>query len=337
MVAAEAPRRGNRQSQRTFSAARIACPPPACRHEAQGGVEGDGGHRCAGAGGSSENPQGGCAARNSAERAKMITSPGTMKQMPPISAPRRPRSRQAQKMASWVEAGPGSRLVAEMPSSNSWALSQPTFFDAEFAEQRDVGGRSAEADDPDAAPLAHDGGERHATVRRTRSWSASRSVRTVRRRLKTDNVAAQSGRFSAVPLRCRWRARSCGQAVTVERVPDPLAPPVALDEARLAENLHVVRDGRLALAEGLDELAHAHLALGRGRQDAEHPESDRVRQCAESGGQLGGIGGVEGRGQHRWAALRRASPSSCIACSLIGHHSPIDICRCIDDTPCIDR
>ena len=55
----------------------------------------------------------------------MITSPGTMKQMPPISAPTRPRSRQAHKMASWVEAGPGSRLVAEMPSSNSWALSQP--------------------------------------------------------------------------------------------------------------------------------------------------------------------------------------------------------------------
>ena len=53
----------------------------------------------------------------------MITSPGTMKQRPPRRAPRRPRSRQAQKMASCVEAGPGSRLVAEMPSSNSWALS----------------------------------------------------------------------------------------------------------------------------------------------------------------------------------------------------------------------
>ena len=68
---------------------------------------------------------GGFAAKKTAERAKMITSPGTMKQMPPISAPGRPRSRQAQKMANWVEAGPGSRLVAEMPSSNSWALSQP--------------------------------------------------------------------------------------------------------------------------------------------------------------------------------------------------------------------
>ena len=35
------------------------------------------------------------------------------------AAPAGPRSRQAQKMASWVEAGPGSRLVAATPSSNS--------------------------------------------------------------------------------------------------------------------------------------------------------------------------------------------------------------------------
>ena len=53
-----------------------------------------------------------------------MASPGTMKQTPPISPPSRPRNRQAQKMASWVDAGPGRRLVAEMPSSNSGAVSQ---------------------------------------------------------------------------------------------------------------------------------------------------------------------------------------------------------------------
>ena len=68
---------------------------------------------------------GGWAAKKRAERAKMITSPGAMKQRPPIRPPRRPRNLQAQKMASWVEAGPGKRLVEEMASSNSWALSQP--------------------------------------------------------------------------------------------------------------------------------------------------------------------------------------------------------------------
>jgi hypothetical protein len=48
-----------------------------------------------------------------------------MKQTAPTSAPGIPRNRQAQKIASWVEAGPGSRLVAATPSSNSSARNQP--------------------------------------------------------------------------------------------------------------------------------------------------------------------------------------------------------------------
>ena len=48
-----------------------------------------------------------------------------MKQTPPTSAPRRPRNRQAQKIASCVEAGPGSRFVAAIPSSNSVGPIQP--------------------------------------------------------------------------------------------------------------------------------------------------------------------------------------------------------------------
>ena len=53
----------------------------------------------------------------------MRTSPGTMKHSPPMTAPTARRRRQAQKMASWVEAGPGRRLVAAIPSSNSVAVS----------------------------------------------------------------------------------------------------------------------------------------------------------------------------------------------------------------------
>ena len=53
----------------------------------------------------------------------MQTRPGTMKARPPASAPSWPRTRQAQKMASSVEAGPGSRLQAPMASSNSCASS----------------------------------------------------------------------------------------------------------------------------------------------------------------------------------------------------------------------
>src|SRR5580693_9615325 len=64
---------------------------------------------------------GGWAARKTADNARMTISPGTMKHAPPTSAPRGPRSRHAQKIASWVEAGPGSMLVAATPSSNSRA------------------------------------------------------------------------------------------------------------------------------------------------------------------------------------------------------------------------
>ncbi|GAB3844692.1 hypothetical protein GCM10027610_059620 [Dactylosporangium cerinum] len=69
----------------------------------------------------------GCQDSSSTDRPRMTIRPGTMKQTPPSSPPTQPRSRQAQKIASWVEAGPGSRLVAAMPSSNSWALIQPRF------------------------------------------------------------------------------------------------------------------------------------------------------------------------------------------------------------------
>ena len=55
----------------------------------------------------------------------MRTRPGRMKAAPPSRAPRTPRRRQAQKIAIWVEPGPGSRLVAAIASSNCSALSQP--------------------------------------------------------------------------------------------------------------------------------------------------------------------------------------------------------------------
>ena len=83
----------------------------------------------------------------------MTISPGMMNAAPPTRAPARPRSRQAQKMASWVEAGPGIRLQTAMASSNSRASSQPLPLDAQLTQQPDVRGRPAEADTADPAPL----------------------------------------------------------------------------------------------------------------------------------------------------------------------------------------
>ena len=50
-----------------------------------------------------------------------------MNATPPTTAPPAPATRHAQKTASWVEAGPGSRLQAAIPSSNSLADSQRRF------------------------------------------------------------------------------------------------------------------------------------------------------------------------------------------------------------------
>jgi hypothetical protein len=63
-------------------------------------------------------------ARNNTDSARMTIRPGTMNAAPPASAPSLPRTRQAQKIASSVEAGPGSRLQTAIASSNSVASSQ---------------------------------------------------------------------------------------------------------------------------------------------------------------------------------------------------------------------
>ncbi len=69
---------------------------------------------------------GGAPARNSAESTRMMIRPGTMNARPPTRAPSRPHTRQAQKIASSVDAGPGSRLQVAIASSNSAASSQPS-------------------------------------------------------------------------------------------------------------------------------------------------------------------------------------------------------------------
>jgi catechol 2,3-dioxygenase-like lactoylglutathione lyase family enzyme len=65
----------------------------------------------------------------------------------------------------------------------------------------------------------------------------------------------------------------------------------------------MVGDGALALADGLDELAHADLPFGGGRQHGEQPEADRIAECAESRRQLHCLVAMERGSQDRGAAL----------------------------------
>jgi hypothetical protein len=57
-----------------------------------------------------------------------------------------------------------------------------------------------------------------------------------------------------------------GKALPVKGVPHPLPATVAVYEPGFTEDPEVVRDGGLCLTDGPDEVADAHLAVGRGRQ-----------------------------------------------------------------------
>jgi hypothetical protein len=72
-----------------------------------------------------------------------------------------------------------------------------------------------------------------------------------------------------------------------------------VDESGIDEELHVMRDRRLALANGLDEVADADLAIGRCAEEIEEAEPHRVSKGGETLGQLVGVVLVEGRCEDR--------------------------------------
>ena len=147
----------------------------------------------------------------------MMTSPGTMKHRPPMTAPSRPRkpprTQDCQLGRSW-----SGKQVGRGDAVFEFVRTQPaTFLDAQLAEQRNVAGRSAKTDDPDAAPLANNGAERHAVFR---SMVIGRRENPVAKpRPAQESIAlAQGGKASAYransrpilnqPRRRIWSARS---------------------------------------------------------------------------------------------------------------------------------
>ena len=92
-------------------------------------------------------------ARNIAASARITISPGTMNADAADDRPGGPRTRQAQKIASWVDAGPGQQVAGGDRVLELARIQPAAALDAQFAQQRDVRGRAAEADAADPAPL----------------------------------------------------------------------------------------------------------------------------------------------------------------------------------------
>jgi hypothetical protein len=107
---------------------------------------------------------------------------------------------------------------------------------------------------------------------------------------------------SAIAGACGLRrsgSRDCrlkvGESRRYQPIPNPLASSVTLDEAGLAQDLQVVADGRLALAERSHELANTHLALRRGGKHRKNLQADWVSEGGETPRQLSGPSGAERR------------------------------------------
>jgi catechol 2,3-dioxygenase-like lactoylglutathione lyase family enzyme len=127
-------------------------------------------------------------------------------------------------------------------------------------------------------------------------------------------------------LECRLKGR---KASPHQGIPDPLTPPVADDNACIAEHLQVMTHRRLSLAEWFDEVAHADLASFRRGEDRDNPESRGVSQSGEACRQFVRTGIIEwGRKDRRTAHLDCGIDQS----TSLDHalSSPIDIHGCID-------
>jgi hypothetical protein len=94
----------------------------------------------------------------------------------------------------------------------------------------------------------------------------------------------------------------CLEAFRDDAVPDPQGAFVAGDEAGVDEDLHVVADGGLGAAGGFDEVACAHLAVGRRGDARQHAQPGGVGQGGERPGECLGLILVQDVGGDRYTA-----------------------------------
>jgi hypothetical protein len=74
----------------------------------------------------------------------------------------------------------------------------------------------------------------------------------------------------------------CSYPLTVDGVPHPLATPIAVYESGVSEDLQVVGDGALALADWFDELANTDFPFGGGSQHGQESQADRITESVEA-------------------------------------------------------
>jgi hypothetical protein len=129
------------------------------------------------------------------------------------------------------------------------------------------------------------------------------------------------------------RGTQSREPAAVERIPNPLASTLAAHEPRLAEKFHVVRDGRLTLADRDNEIADTDFPGGVLADQVEQAETHRVGERCETEGQLVGVFVSERVGKQRHATPVGRGRQHSISSS---HVSPIDILRYIDDDRRID-
>lgn len=81
------------------------------------------------------------------------------------------------------------------------------------------------------------------------------------------------------------------QCSGIETVVDPSAALLSVEEAGLDELLEMVRKRRLRNAERCGQVASARCGVGRIGHESNEPESYRIRQCLQDGGQPFGLCG----------------------------------------------
>jgi hypothetical protein len=141
-----------------------------------------------------------------------------------------------------------------------------------------------------------------------------------------------SGISHLAPARLAEQVAQRAELVGHDAEVGPAAALLALDEAGVAEDAEMVRDGRLAQAEWFGQVADACFAVRLCLDQAQQPQPRGVGDHLERIGETLGFGSVERAGEQRWAGGGEGRDRF--------HHLDIDMDRCLRDTgvdidPCL--